>query len=186
MLGDIARYLIDIIFTLFGAVLILRAWMQAVRLPAGNPLSSTVIQVSNWLVLPLRRAIKPVGGIDWASIAGAWLTALVFLLLTLFVTGANPLSFLPVGLLVAVLTVLKWAVNLLMWMTLVMAVLSWVNPHSPAYAVLAHLTAPFLNPIRRVMPLVGGVDLSPLILFVLTQIALMVLARVSVGMFGLY
>lgn len=185
MFGDIARFLIDTVFTLFGAVLILRAWMQVVRLPSANPVSQGVFQVTNWLVQPLRRVIPGVGGIDWACLIGAWLTALVFLVLLIAVTGGAPLNVFPLGLAIAVLIVLKWAVSLLMWLTLLMALLSWVNPRSQAMAVLHHLTAPFLNPIRRVIPLVGGADLSPLLLFVIAQIVLIIIGRFSLALFGI-
>ncbi|MGI4856234.1 MAG: YggT family protein [Janthinobacterium lividum] len=184
MFGDIARFLIDIVFTLFGAALILRAWLQAVRLPPRNPISQGVFQITDWLVVPLRRVLPGRGGVDWASVVGVWLTALVYLVLVVTVAGGEPASLFPMVLVIALLTALKWAVNLLMWATLLMALLSWINPRAPSLAMLNVLTAPFLNPIRRVMPLIGGMDLSPLVLFVLTQIALMVIGRIGFGVFG--
>jgi len=184
MFSDIARFLIDIVFTLFGAVLLLRAWMQAVRLHPANPVSRGVFQATDWIVKPLRRIIPGVGGIDWASIVAAWLTALVFLVLMLLAAGGDPLMLFPIGLGIAVLTVLKWALNLLLWLTLIMAVLSWVNPSAPAMPLLYQLTAPFLEPLRRITPRLGGFDISPLLLFVITQVLLMVVARLSYSWFG--
>ncbi|WP_459741142.1 YggT family protein, partial [Pseudomonas aeruginosa] len=55
MFGEIARFLLNTVFTLFGAALILRVWMQAVRVPPYNPVTQAVLQATNWLVLPLRR-----------------------------------------------------------------------------------------------------------------------------------
>jgi YggT family protein len=81
--------------------------------------------------------------------------------------------------------VLKWAINLVMWVTLLMAIMSWVNPSAPAMPVLITLTEPLLNPIRRIMPSLGGIDLSPMVLFLLTQVALMVLSRLGLPLFGL-
>lgn len=185
MLGDIARFLIDTLLTLFGAALLLRAWMQAVRLPPYNPISRSIFQITNWLVLPLRRVIPGVAGIDWASLIGAWLTALTLMALLLLVAGVSPLLMLPSGLFLALLTVLKWGITLLMWMTLLMAVMSWINPHTPAMHILQHLVAPFLRPIQRALPSLGGLDLSPLVLLLATQIALMVLARASAMPLGL-
>jgi len=184
MFSDIARFLIDIVFTLFGAVLLLRAWMQAVRLPPHNSVSRGVFQTTDWIVKPLRRVIPGVGGIDWASIVAAWLVALVFLVLTLAVIGGNPLMLFPMGFAIALLMIVKWALNLLLWMTLIMAVLSWVNPAAPAMPVLYQLTAPFLEPLRRITPRLGGFDISPLLLFVITQVLLMVVARLSATWFG--
>ncbi|GAB3626540.1 membrane protein [Pandoraea terrae] len=179
MLVDIARLLLDLVFSLFGALLILRAWSQASRLPPRNPMSQGVFQVTNWLVLPLRRVIPGVGGVDWACLIGAWLCAIIYLVLMTSVAGGMPLAVFPRGLAVAAVLVLKWGVNLVMWLTLLMAVLSWVNPRSVAMPILQHLLDPMLRPIRRVMPLIGGFDLSPLVLFLLMQIAVIVLSRLS-------
>ena len=185
MFGDIARFLLNIVFTLYGAVLLLRLWLQFVRLPPYNPVSRTVFQVTDWIVIPLRRVLGGRGGIDWACVAAAWLTALVYLAAVMLQGGANPLSILPDGLWIALLLMLKWGINLVMWVTLLMAILSWVNPSAPAMPVLYALTAPLLDPIRRILPSLGGLDLSPLVLFLLTQIALMVLSRIGLPIFGL-
>ncbi len=80
---------------------------------------------------------------------------------------------------IALLTVAKWGLTLLLWTTLLLAVLSWVNPRSPAMQVAMQLTAPFLNPIRRAIPLIGGMDLSPLVLFLVIQVLLIVLAKLT-------
>lgn len=183
MFSDIARFLIDIVFTLFGAVLLLRAWMQAVRLHPANPVSRGVFQATDWIVKPLRRVIPGVGGIDWASVVATWLTALAFLVLTVLAIGGNPMMLFPVGFAIALLMVLKWALNLLLWLTLIMAVLSWLNPNAPAMPLLYQLTAPFLDPLRRITPRLGGFDIAPLLLFVITQVLLMVLTRVSFSLF---
>ena len=95
-------------------------------------------------------------------------------------TGADPLTLVPTLLIVAVLTVIKWALNLIIWMTILMALLSWLNPRSPAMPILYQLTAPFLNPLRRVVPQLGGIDLSPILLFVIVQVLLMVVTRAAV------
>ncbi|WER49732.1 YggT family protein [Cupriavidus sp. WKF15] len=186
MFTEIALFLLDTVFTLFGMALLLRVWMQITRLPTRNPVSQGVFQVTDWLVRPLRRVIPGLGGIDWATVIGAWLTALAFLLLVAALTGGELLAFLPMLLLAAVLYVLKWGISLVMWVTLLMAILSWVNPHSPVTPAINHLTAPLLRPIQRVIPRLGGFDISPLVLFVIAQILLMIIARLSVGVFGMH
>jgi YggT family protein len=186
MFTEIALFLLDTVFTLFGMALLLRVWMQITRLPTRNPVSQGVFQVTDWLVRPLRRVIPGLGGIDWATVVGAWLTALVFLLLVTALTSGDLLDFLPMLLLAAVLYVLKWGISLVMWVTLLMAILSWVNPHSPVTPAINYLTAPLLRPIQRVMPRLGGFDMSPLVLFLIAQILLMIIARLSVGVFGMH
>lgn len=178
-MGDIARFILNIIFTLFGAVLLLRVWLQLVRMPPFNTVSQTVYKVTDWLVVPLRRVLGSRGGIDWGCVFAAWLCALLFLFATVAVSGINPLELFPQALWIAVVMVLKWAVNLVMWITLLMVIMSWVNPKAPAMPVLIALTDPLLTPIRRVMPSLGGLDLAPIVLFILTQVALMVIARIG-------
>jgi YggT family protein len=181
MFGDIARFLLNTVFTLFGAALLLRAWMQVVRMPPYNPVSNAVMQATNWIVLPLRK-ILPGGKIDWASILAAFIAAAVYITLMVVLAGVDPTLMLPMLLLVAVLTVVKWALNLIIWMTILMALLSWLNPQSPAMPLLYQITAPFLDPLRRILPRLGGIDLSPILLFVIVQVLLMVVTRVAVSM----
>ncbi|MGH8781335.1 YggT family protein [Paraburkholderia sp.] len=187
MFGDIARFLLNTVFTLFGAALLLRAWLQFVRLPPYNPVSNAVLQFTNWLVLPLRRVIPGTRGIDWASIVATLITALVYVVLTIVLVGLDPLSLMPALLIVALLTVVKWALNLIIWMTILMALLSWLNPRSAAMPILYQLTAPLLNPLRRIVPQLGGIDLSPILLFVIVQVLIMVVTRaaVSLTLFGI-
>jgi len=185
MFEEIASYLINIVSSLFGAALLLRAWAQAVRLSPRNPFSQAVFHVTNWLVLPLRKVLPGYAGIDWACLVGAWLTAVVALALSIALQGVSPLAVFPLGLLIALLTVLKWALNLVLWMTVLMGVMSWLNPRNEAMWALQQLTAPCLNPIRRHMPATGGIDFSPLVLIILVQVALMVLGRIGLGLYGL-
>ncbi|MEX3613725.1 MAG: YggT family protein [Burkholderia gladioli] len=179
MLGEIARFLLNTVFTLFGAALLLRAWMQAVRVPPYNPVTQAVLQATNWIVLPLRRIITgSTRGIDWASVVVALLTAFVYVVLMMSLAGMDVLSILPTIVIVALLTIAKWALNLVLWMTILMVLLSWLNPRSPAMAILF----PLLNPLRRVLPNIGGLDLSPILLFVIVQVLLMVVTRVAISM----
>ncbi|AFT86875.1 YggT family protein [Paraburkholderia phenoliruptrix] len=180
MFGDIARFLLNTVFTLFGAALLLRAWLQVVRMPPYNPVTNAVLQATNWIVLPLRRILPSTRSIDWASLVAALIAAIIYVVLMVVLTGADPLTLLPTLLIVAVLTVIKWALNLIIWMTILMALLSWLNPRSPAMPILYQLTAPFLNPLRRVVPQLGGIDLSPILLFVIVQVLLMVVTRAAV------
>jgi len=187
MFGDIARFLLNTVFTLFGAALLLRAWLQYVRVPPYNPVTHAIQQVTNWLVLPLRHVIPGVRGIDWASVVASLLAAIAYVLLMVWIAGVDPLGLLPTLLIVAVLTLVKWALNLLIWLTILMALLSWLNPRSAAMPVLYQVTAPFLNPLRRILPNLGGLDLSPILLFVIVQVLLMVVTRaaVSLTLFGI-
>lgn len=186
MFSNALHFILDIAFSLFGIALIIRAWIYAIRLHPFNPYSQAVLGVTNWLVMPIRKLVPPGNRIDWPTLLACWLTAVVFLLLTwTLLTGQLPplQSILP-ALLAAVLTVLKWTFNVILWLTLIQAILSWVNPLAPIMPVLQTLTAPLLDPIRRILPNLGGLDLSPLVLLVLAQVAMMILQQSAYSLFG--
>lgn len=186
MFSEVLHFLINIIFSLFGIALIVRAWMHAIRLHPFNPYSQAVLRATDWLIQPIRKVVAPGNRLDWPSLLACWLTALVFLLLTvMLLTGQfPPMDKLLALAITALLTVLKWTFNLILWVTLIQAVLSWVNPLAPIMPVLYTLTAPLLNPIRSMLPNLGGLDLSPLVLLVLAQVAMMVLQHFTFALFG--
>lgn len=186
MLNNTLHFIVNIFFSLFGIVLIVRAWTYAIRLHPFNPYSQAVLRLSDWLIQPLRKLIPPGNRVDWTSLFACWLVALAYLLLTWILLTGNlpPVSLLVPALVAAVLTGLKWAFNIVLWLTLVQAVLSWVNPMAPVMPVLQTLTAPLLNPIRRILPDLGGLDLSPLVLLIAAQVAIMFLQHFSFMLFG--
>lgn len=186
MFSDVLYFVLNVLFSLFGIALIIRAWTYAIRLHPFNPYSQAVLRATNWLVTPLRNVIKPSNRLDWPSLIACWLTALVYLLLMwLILTSQFPSGeALARSLVAAVVTMAKWAFNLVLWVTLIQAILSWVNPLAPIMPLLQTLTAPLLNPIRRLLPDLGGLDLSPLVLLVLAQVAIMVLQRFAFTLFG--
>jgi YggT family protein len=186
MLGDILRFLLEIGSSLFGAALLARAWIHAVRLHPFNPMSQAIHQATNWLILPLRKLLPAGKTIDWASLVAALLVAMLYLILMWVVSTGTlpPPSLLAAVVGAAVVTMARWALNLIVWMTLIQAVLSWVNPLAAVMPVLRTLTEPLLLPIRRIMPQFGSLDLSPIALLILAQVAMMVLNRISFSLFG--
>lgn len=188
-MGEILRFLLDIVFNLVGAVLLGRAWIHAAKLHPFNPMSQAIYQATNWLVQPLRKIVPTSGGLfDWASLLGALLAAAAYLLLMWLVSTASmlPAKLLPGLLGASIVTLGRWALNLIVWMTLIQAVLSWVNPMATIMPVLTTLTDPLLAPIRRITPKLGALDLAPLVLVVLAQVAMMVLSRISFSLFPLF
>lgn len=124
-------------------------------------------------MLPLRRVIPPIGRLDSASLVAALLIELAQYAIVWLLAGGHgsPLYIL----LMAIFGVARLALSGLSVLVIVYAVLSWVQTHSPMMGLLGRLVAPLLQPIRRVVPLIGGLDLSPLILLVLLQVAGIVL-----------
>ena len=180
----IAWFLFDNLFFLLVGAALLRAWMNHSRLRMTQQPGIFVMAVTDWLVKPLRRAMPPSlrqSRQDWASLLAAGLFALGYALL-LHLLGllqgahADPLPWLWSVPLQSLLFLLRTALQGLMGMTLVYALLSWIQPFSPVGAVLARLLEPLLQPLRRLLPLVGGVDLSALALMLLLQVLLLALA----------
>ncbi|WP_085315121.1 YggT family protein [Derxia lacustris] len=184
MLYEIFRLIIDTAGDILGGALLLRAYMQWVRLSPRNPVSSFVFALTNRIVLPLRRVLPGVGGIDWASIVAALLVALlVNLLLTLPIYGSVD----PIGLVIAaVFGCVKWAAYLVFMLVIVHVILGWVNPHAPMAPAIDMLVAPLLGPIRRVLPSFGGIDFSPLVLLLVVQIVLMLVGRIMGAAIGVF
>lgn len=179
---QILKYLIDVVFGLFTYALLLRFVMQAMRAPFRNPLGQAVIALTDWAVKPLRRVIPGAGGYDWASLVAAWLTqvALIATLYAVFSSGFAAFSGNGVlyVLASAAVQLLKTTITLAMVVVIVQAILSWVAPDGPLAGLLNALTFPFLRPLRRVIPPIGGaLDLSPLVLIVVLQLLLMLPVR---------
>jgi YggT family protein len=187
MLGTILHFIVNVVFSLFGIALIVRAWMYAIRLHPFNPYSQAIIRATDWLIQPMRKIIPTGNRVDWPSIVACWLTAFVYLLLVWFMlTGQLPPfdNLLP-AVVASAFTMLKWVFNVILWVTLAQVVLSWVNPLAPAMSVLHTLTAPLLDPIRRALPNLGGIDFSPLVLLIAAQIAMMLLEHFAFSLFGI-
>jgi YggT family protein len=177
---EIARLLLETIGALLGVTLLLRAYMNWVGMPNRNPLAQFAIALTDWLVRPLRRVIPPAGRWDTASLVAAYLVAVLMMALTFLLIGAS-VSTWPLGslLMTALLQVLRWCLYMVFFLTLVHVVFSWVNPYAPVAPAVAMLVRPFLAPFQRILPPIGGFDLSPLVLLVVVNILLLVLSRLQ-------
>ncbi len=177
MFLQIFTFLLQIASGLVVGLCLLRLYMQfhrvALSARSGNPIGPFIFALTDWLVLPLRRVIPPFGRWDSASLVAAYLVELLqFALLSMLAGSHGGPGLVPV---MALFGVLRLALSGLSVLVIVFAVLSWVQTHSPMMGLLARLVAPLLQPIRRIVPLVGGVDLSPLVLLVLLQVGGIVL-----------
>jgi YggT family protein len=178
MADQAIRYLLDVVFGLFTYALLLRFVMQWLRAPFRNPLGQAVIALTDWIVKPLRRVLKGWKGIDWASLAATYLFQFLWLLAYALVFGSFSFAGAGIPFLLAatVVALVKATLWLLIVVVLAQAILSWVAPDGPVSGVLNALTFPFLRPIRKVLPPIGGVlDLSPLIVIVVAQLLQMTL-----------
>ena len=180
MLYQIVSFLLDVVGGLLTGACLLRLYMQWQRVPFGNPVGRLVFALTDWLVLPLRRAVPAVRGIDWASLLAALLVQLVQYLVLWIILGAGAgWAWLPW---LALFGLLRVAVSAVMGLVIVHAVMSWVQARSPIANVIDRLAEPILRPVRRLLPPLGGVDLSPLVLIVLLQVLLMVVGHLQVSL----
>lgn len=189
MLASLFLTVVETLGGLLSGVLLARFVMQWQRISFRNPIGQFVVATTDWLVLPLRRFIPGLGGLDLASLLPAWVVQVLVVFVALGVRGiigvADPLSMLVVMWGVGLLETVKVALYLLMGVVLMSAVLSWVNPHAPMAGLINALSEPFLRPFRRVIPLVGGVDLTPIALLLVLQVLLSALAMGKYMLVGL-
>jgi YggT family protein len=176
---SIFNLIVDTIATVLAALLLLRFWMQAVRVRPPLSLGQFMFRLTDWLVLPLRRLLPGLGGYDWASLLGAFLVALISIALELAIRSAFAIE--PLLLLTA-LSMVHWIGYGFIGLLFIEVIFSWVNPNAPLAPMVSALNEPLMRPLRRIVPAVGGIDLSPLVAFLLLRIALFVADSVLLGL----
>lgn len=169
MLHGIFTLIVDTVASVLAGVLLLRFWMQVVRVRPPTSVAQFTFQLSDWLVRPLRRLVPGVGGYDWASLVGAFLVAALSMTVEVWVVATLSVQAI---LLLSVLRLFQWMCYGFMGLILIEVVFSWVNPHAPLAPFVQALNDPLMRPLRRLIPLVGNIDLTPLVALVLLQIAL--------------
>lgn len=167
VLQNIFSLIIETIASVLGGVLLLRFWIQAVRVRPPQQLAQFIFTLSDWAVKPLRRLLPGVGGYDWASLIAAVLVAVVCILLELGVRSAFNASLIFS---LSALLFFQWVFYGLIALLIIEAIFSWVNPNAPLAPFVRALNEPLLRPLRRIIPLVGSVDLSPLVALILLRV----------------
>jgi YggT family protein len=177
--AQIAVFLVDVVTSFFVFVLLARFHFQWLRVPFRNPVGEFVLATTTWLVAPARRLIPGLAGLDLATLLLAFVVQALGLWLQAAIVGAEP----GAGMIAAVAAVdlLRYSLYILVFAVIVQAVLSWVNPYTPLAPAFDTLTRPFLRPLRRFVPPVGNVDLTPLILLIILYVALIVVNHLRVA-----
>lgn len=176
MLDQALRFLLDTVFGIVTYAFLLRFVMQWLRAPFRNPLGQAVMAFTDWAANPMRRVIPGFRGLDSSTLVLAWLAQFLWLIALALVVGPGVLSGGILGMfaLLACVELVKAMLWLLIIVVFAQAILSWTAPDGPFAGVLNALTFRFLAPIRRIVPPLGGtLDLSPLIVIVFAQLALM-------------
>lgn len=171
MIYNIVNLVVDTVATVLAALLLLRFWMQAVRVRPPFSLGQFIFRLTDWLVLILRRALPGWGGFDWASLFGAILIALLSIAIQL---GVRSVFSTENWLMLTLLTLIHWVVYGFIGLIMFEVIFSWVNPDAPLAPLVRALNDPLMRPLRRWIPPIAGIDLSPLIAFLLLRIFLFV------------
>ena len=187
MFERIVLFLAQAACDFLAALFLARFILQWARVSFRNPVGHFVIAVTDWAVLPARKLVPGLFGLDMASLLLAWLAQLAFLALVYLLSplgqaaGGASVALLMAS---AVVEVARLAIHLAMLVVLVTALLSWINPYAPLAPFFNQLARPLLAPFRRVIPPLGGIDLSPLVLLLALQVLLMVLDSLRGMAFG--
>jgi YggT family protein len=181
MLTQAAIFLLDTLLGLFTLSVLLRFYLQLVGAPFHNPISQTVIVLTNFAVRPVRRVIPAWSGLDLSTLVLAFIAQLLLQFGTLWmreypilVAGGAVYAAIS-GL--ALLALLRLSIYIFLYAVLIQAILSWINPRTPAAPVLESLARPLLEPLRRRFGNTGGIDMTPLIIVIAAQLLLMLVVN---------
>ncbi|OOE47086.1 YggT family protein [Salinivibrio kushneri] len=162
-------FLINTAFDLYIMVVLLRVWLQWARADFYNPFSQFIVKATQPVVGPLRRMIPALGGLDLATALFAYLL-MVAKFVVLDLVAGNPFAMSSGMFLFSAIALLKAAGKLLFWVLILRAILSWVSQgNNPVEYVFHQLTEPVCAPVRRIIPPLGGLDLSILVIFIALQ-----------------
>lgn len=164
-----AHFLIGTVFDLYLMVVLLRLWLQLAQADFYNPFSQFVVKATHPFVAPLRRLIPSMGRFDTATfVLALFVAALKIVVLNALFASA---SFNPIAIIIgSLLIVIKEVFSLVFYVLIIRAILSWISQGSnPMELVMHQLTEPFLIPIRRILPPLGGLDLSVLVAILALQ-----------------
>ena len=179
MFGQALQFLLETFLGLFALALLLRFFLQWLRAPARNPLSYFLAALTDWIVVPARRVIPGLSGLDLATLLLAWVTEVVLILTVDWLNGFGIGSAVGVSLVLigfrALLQLMKRSLWVLIIAVILQALLSWVSAYSPAMPMLNTLVRPFLRVFQKRVPPVGNVDLSPFFVVVVCVLFLMVI-----------
>ena len=183
MLAQIATLLVDTVVAFFVFLLLARFHFQWLRVPFRNPLGEFVLATTSWCVVPARRVVPGLAGLDLPTLLLAWAFQALGLWAQDLIAGASH----GVGAIAAVAAVdmLRYSLYLLVFSVILQVVFSWLNPHAPFAPMFDMVTRPFLRPLRRFVPPIGAFDLTPLVLLVLLQVILIPVGHLRVAATGL-
>jgi YggT family protein len=176
VIAQVVAMVLNTLASLFVLTALVRFWMQVCRAPSRNPIAHFSMALTDWAVKPLRRIVPGLFSLDWSSLIVAWAFEYVLLLLLKALEIGefpdNAVAY-SVLLFMSFVELIRLSIYVFIGAIIVQAVLSWVNPYHPVGPFFNAFANPLLKPVRRVIPLIGGVDISPIFVLLVLQIVLM-------------
>ena len=168
-------FLIRIVFEFYLLAIMLRFLFQWIRADFYNPISQFIVRITNPPLIPLRKVIPGVGGVDMAALVLLLTIALIQLFTISLLSGFIPTTLMLFARSIADL--IELFLNIYFFSILVQVILSWVAPHqyNPVVALIHQLNDPLMRPLRKIMPQMGGFDFTPMIAIILIQLSKMIL-----------
>ncbi len=184
MFSSAFHFLLNIIFGMLTLIFLLRFLMQLFKTPFHNPISQMVMALSDFAVKPVRRFVPSWKKIDLSTLLLAFAAQLILQIALLSISG---FPFAVAGSAIwpnifglSLIAVLRTIIDILFYALIIQVVLSWVNPHTPIAPVVNSLTRPILAPIQKYVPMVGGIDFSPMVAIIfLKMINVSVIAQLA-------
>ena len=160
-------FIVNAITSLYLLVLLLRFWLPWLRADFRNPLAQGILKLTSPVVIPLRRIVPSVGRLDTATILFAFILQYLTVLLLFFISGDHA-DFATIAI-TTIVKLVTLSINLFVYAIFIRIILSWIAPGqiNPATAIITTLTEPVLRPFRRLLPPLGGFDISPILAVIL-------------------
>lgn len=186
-LNTAAIYILQTLGSLYLLIVLLRFILQLVRADFYNPLSQFIVRATKPLLNPLRRIIPGFGGIDLASLVLAILIQLVLMILILMLTGYGVGGFIMQLLIWSIIAVTSLFLKVFFFALIISVILSWVAPgsYNPGAQLVNQICEPLLMPFRKLLPNLGGLDLSPIFAFLALKLIDMLVINNLAAMTGM-
>ncbi|MEA3173835.1 MAG: YggT family protein [Gammaproteobacteria bacterium] len=171
------RYIVDTLLWLLTLAFMLRLMFQLVRADFRDPMADAIVRITNWLVMPLRRVLPPIGKVDTATVVAVLLVACLRSFVVIALSGLQ-INDVQLFLRITLIDMVRLVLNIYLFAMLLYALTSYVSPggYAPGVRLLAQLCEPILKPVRKIIPPIGQIDFSVLWVSIIIG-ALLVLMR---------
>jgi YggT family protein len=169
-----------VVSTLFGLALfvfVLRVFLQAIRANFYNPICQAIYKITNPPLIPLQKLLPPWKGINLAALGLAWVVSCLWILALLWMAGVA--GSVPAVLVLGFAQLLEFVLQTLFWIAMISVLLSWFSPDAgnPAVPLLYGIADIVLKPFRKIIPPLGGFDLSPIFALLALRVAMILLVQ---------